>query len=249
MKLKHLSLTILLFILPYQLYADTLGIYLGAGVWNHDATGTAKEATSAISFDLEKDLYLQEEQEGYFYIAFEHPLPLIPNIRFASTKLSNAGAGATTIDVNIGGESFPAGTTLTTTLVLDSTDLTLYYEILDNVVELDLGLTARKLDGSFKTFSTTLTATETLDETIPLLYAAVAFNLPVTGLSLKAEGNFIGSSDVNHSDFQVKLGYEFASIFGIEGGYRAQNFEIADTSNVTANMKFSGIFAGLFLHF
>lgn len=249
MKFKHLLLATLLFFLPYQLYADTLGVYIGAGIWNHDATGTAQENTSATSFDLEKDLYLKEEQEGYFYIAFEHPVPLIPNVKFASTKLSNSGAGATTVTVNIGGESFTAGTNLTTTLVLDSTDLTLYYEILDNVVELDLGLTARKLDGKFNTSDGTLTANETLDETIPLLYAAVAFNLPVTGLSFKAEGNFVGTSDVNHSDFQVKLGYEFASIFGVEGGYRAQNFDIKNTSNVTANMKFSGIFAGVFLHF
>ncbi|MFV1984898.1 MAG: TIGR04219 family outer membrane beta-barrel protein, partial [Thiohalomonadales bacterium] len=223
--------------------------YMGAGAWNHDATGTATDKMTGFSFDLENDLYLKEEIEGYFYIAVEHPLPIIPNIRFASTKLSNAGAGVTTVTVNIGGESFSAGTVLNTSLVLDSTDITLYYEILDNIVEFDLGLTARKLDGKFKTSSSMITATETLDETIPMLYAALGFNLPITGLSFNAEGNFIGTSDVNHSDFLLKIKYELFSVFGIEGGYRAQKFEIDNSSSITANMKFSGVFAGIFFHF
>jgi len=247
MKIK-LLLTTLFFILPFQLYADTIGVYLGAGVWNHNASGQIKDS-GTLSFDLENDLHFKEEQEGYFYIAVEHPIPLIPNIRFASTKLSHAGSGLTTVTVTIGDQTFTAGDNLTTNLVFDTTDITFYYEILDNIVELDLGLTARQIDGNLKIVSSTITANETIDETIPMLYAAVGFNLPGTGLSFFAEGNFVGVSDLSYSDFTAKVRYEIIDVFGVEGGYRAQNLEIDDSPTVVADLKFSGVFAGVFVHF
>ncbi len=249
MKLKHLLLTLFLFIFPYQLYADTLGVYLGAGVWNHSVSGKIKDS-GTNSFDFENDLHLTEEQEGYLYIAIEHPVPLIPNVKFSSTKLSHDGSGITTVTVTIGDQTFTAGDTLTTNLTFDTTDITLYYEILDNVVELDLGLTARKVDGGLKIVSLAVgTADEKIDETIPMLYAAVGFNLPVTGLSFQAEGNFVGVNELNYSDLIVKARYEFATVFGVEAGYRTQNIEIDDAPTVVADMKFSGVFAGVFLHF
>lgn len=248
MKLK-LLLTMLFLVLPYQLYADTIGVYVGAGVWNHDPSGSIKDS-SVDAFDLKRDFHLKEETEGYFYIAIEHPLPLIPNVKFASTKLSHAGSGITTVNANIGGVNIGVNENLDTKLVLDSTDITLYYELLDNVVEFDLGLTARKLDGSLDIVASTAgNVSEIIDETVPMIYVAAAFNLPVTGLSIHAEGNFIGVSDVSYSDFTTKVRYEIISVFGIEGGYRAQKLEIDDSPDVVVDMKFSGVFAGVYVHF
>ena len=67
--------------------ADTLlGLYIGGQIWSNDASGTFGEGTddqSVFEFD--------DENQGSFYVAFEHPIPLIPNIKIASTTLDTVG--------------------------------------------------------------------------------------------------------------------------------------------------------------
>lgn len=250
MKLKHILITTFLFIFPYQLYADTLGVYIGGGLWDHSASGTFRDNTAAstTTINFEDDLKLKDEQEGYFYIAFEHPMPLVPNIKFASTKMSHKGSGTITIPVTFGGQNFIATESVTSKIQLDATDITAYYEVLDNVVELDLGLTARKIEGGFAITGTGATGEQLFNETIPLLYAALSINLPA-GFQLNAEGNFIGVNDVSYTDLTVKLRYEIVGVLGIEGGVRSQDLEVTGASDITADIKFSGPFVGLFVHF
>ncbi|VAW92901.1 hypothetical protein MNBD_GAMMA22-519 [hydrothermal vent metagenome] len=246
MKLKYLLITPLLFVFPIQAYADAIGVYLGAGSWNHSASGYVSD--SSLNIDLKDDLNLKDNQEGYFYIAIEHPVPIIPNIKFASTKLGHQGNGIMTQSVSFGGQTFNISDPVASTIVLDSTDITAYYEILDNVVELDLGLTARKLDGKIRIVSTAVTGEELINQTVPMIYAAVAFNLPA-GITLNGESNFISAGGVTYTDLMVKLRYEIVSVFGVEGGIRTQKLSLKDIDNVTADVTFSGPFIGAFLHF
>jgi len=247
MKLKHILLTSLFFIFPYQLHADTIGVYLGAGVWNHSASGYVRDS-GTVNFDLKKDLHLKDKQEGYFYIAVEHPVPLIPNIKFTSTKMSHAGSGAITVSTTFGGKTFSANDNVDTIINLDSTDITAYYEILDNVIELDLGLTARKLDGKVSLVGAAVTGVQKIDQTIPLIYAALSINLPA-GITLNGEGNFIGVGGVSYTDLTVKLRYEIIDVFGVEGGVRSQNLSLDAVDSVSADLTFSGPFVGVFVHF
>ncbi len=247
MKLKYLLLTPLLLIFPFHASADALGVYLGAGSWNHSASGYVSDSSTNI--DLKDDLNLKDNQEGYFYIAIEHPLPIIPNIKFASTKLSHAGNGILTQTVTFGGQPFNLAESVTSTVVLDSTDVTAYYEILDNVVELDLGLTARKLDGKIRVVGAISgTGEQLINETVPMIYAALSVNLPA-GITLNGESNFVSAAGVTYTDLLVKLRYEIVSVFGVEGGIRTQKLSLKNIDNVTADITFSGPFIGAFLHF
>lgn len=249
MKLKQLLITTLFFIFPFQLYADTIGVYLGAGVWNHAASGNVRD-TGTVNFDLKNDLKLKDKQEGYFYIAVEHPIPLIPNFKFASTKMSQSGTGSINVSTTFNGQTFTAGNNVETTIILDSTDITAYYEILDNVVEVDIGLTARKISGKVRLNNTSLSVVgeQKIDQTIPLIYAALSFNLPA-GITLNGEGNFIGVGGVSYTDLTLKVRYEIIDVLGVEGGVRSQNLSLNDTNNVSADLTFSGVFFGVFAHF
>ncbi len=247
MKFKNLLLLIVFFVFPYQLYADTIGVQLGAGVWSHSATGYVSD--SADTIDLKSDLNLEDKQEGYFYIAVEHPLPIIPNIRFASTKLSHAGNGIITSSKTFGGVTYNLNEAVSSTIILDSTDITIYYEILDNVVELDFGLTARKLDGKIRIVgASTGVGEQTINETVPLVYLAVGVHLPA-GLTLNAEINAVSVGGVSYSDFLVKLRYGFIDMFGVEGGVRTQKLTLKNIDNLDADISFSGLFVGAYLHF
>ncbi len=247
MKLKHLLITTLLFIFPLQVFADTIGVQLGAGVWSHSASGYVSDSGDTI--DLKTDLNLKDKQEGYFYIAIEHPLPIIPNIKFSSTKLSHVGNGIITASQTFGGITYNLNEAVSSTVILDSTDITIYYEILDNVVELDFGLTARKLDGKIRIVgATTGTGEQIINETVPLVYLAVGVHLPA-GLTLNGEVNAVSAGGVTYSDFLIKLRYGFVDMFGVEGGIRTQKLTLKNIDNLTADISFSGPFVGAYVHF
>ena len=74
----------------------------------------------------------------------------------------------------------------------EQTDITLYYELLDRVVSLDLGLNTRYVDSRMQT-SGEISGSESADVSgwAPMLYAAVGGELPFTGLSLGAQGSLI----------------------------------------------------------
>ena len=119
--------------------ADTLlGLYIGGQIWSNDASGTFGEGSddqSVFEFD--------DENQGSFYVAFEHPIPLIPNIKIASTTLDTVGGTQLTDTFTFEDVTYPVGTTLDTTLDASFVDYTLYYEVFDNdLLTLDIKITA-----------------------------------------------------------------------------------------------------------
>ena len=59
--------------------ADALGIYIGGGVWDHDPMGTFGTVGDDV-IDMESNLKYTGEKDSYIYAAFEHPVPVVPNI-------------------------------------------------------------------------------------------------------------------------------------------------------------------------
>src|SRR5690606_18764663 len=106
----------------------------------------------------------------------EHPVPYLPNIRLGQTNLTHDGFGVLHF---LGTDYAFRGT-----IDLSHTDVTGYYEVLDNIVSLDLGLTARIFDGEIKTDF--IASTIPLDSVYALLYANVQVDIPATGLALGA---------------------------------------------------------------
>jgi len=72
--------------------ADTLlGLYIGGQIWANQAEGAFGEGqTEQAVFNFD------DEYQGSFFIAIEHPIPLIPNVKIASTTLDTVGG--TTIE-------------------------------------------------------------------------------------------------------------------------------------------------------
>jgi outer membrane protein len=219
--------------------ADFLGLYVGGGSWSHDPSGGFQSQNpGSDNISMNNSLGLSDESEGYAYIAFDHPLPLLPNVRLERTALTHNGVSS---GVNFNGQT---GLTGPAVVSLDSTDLTLYWRLLDNWVNLDVGLTLRKFDGEF----TIDTETLLLEETIPMIYAAAQFDLPFTGLSVGGDINVISVSGNTLSDTRVRLLYEFGLV-GVEAGLRSTAIELDDVDNVTTDISFDGLFVGAFLHF
>lgn len=216
--------------------ADVLGLYVGAGSWNHEPTGTFGTTGDDI-IDLESDLSYSKESDTYFYAAFEHFIPLVPNIRIERSALGHSGA-ATNLNYN--------GVTVTgdSSINLDTTDAIIYWRLLDNWVNFDFGLNVRKLDGDF----TIDTEVVSVSETIPMIYLAAQFDLPFTGFSIGADINTLSVSDVTYQDVRLRAIYEMG-VIGFEAGYKSTSVELDNVSNLNADLEFKGIMLGAFLHF
>ena len=220
--------------------ADFLGLYVGGGSWNHDPSGSfeSTQAGSSLDIDMQSSLGLSDESETYVWAAFDHPIPFLPNIRLEKTSLSHNGTVTSPVNFN-GGPTSGAST-----VSLDSTDAILYYRLLDNWVNLDLGLNLRKIDGEFTIGSRSLS----VSETIPMLYAAAQFDLPFTGLSVGADYKLVSYDGSSYDDLRLRALYEMG-VVGFELGLRTTTITLDDVDNVNADIDFDGLMFGMFLHF
>ncbi|MEX0941469.1 MAG: TIGR04219 family outer membrane beta-barrel protein [Pseudomonadales bacterium] len=240
--MKRACLALTLAVTCTAAQADFIGIYAGAGTWNADFSG---DVISNVSLD--SDLNLTGTNANHFYAAFEHPIPLIPNIRVARTAIDDSGTGALTSSFTFAGQTFTASQPVNSKLDLTHTDITLYYELVDIGFDLDVGITGRVFDGEV----VVNTAREDLEGTLPMLYARTKIGLPFTGTYVNASINTIGS---RHSDYTLAIGWETENFilpeFGIEAGYRNLSVDLDESDvDVVVDAKLDGVFINLTAHF
>lgn len=204
--------------------ADVLGLGANVSYWDSDLTGNASQGGDTV--DVENDLNLDSDSNANLTAIFEHPIPLLPNVRLNYTAIEQSGRG----ELGSGYDTIGAGAPVQSELDLDQLDLTLYYELLDNWVNLDAGLTARKMDGKLTVRDVTgvSPASETeVDAVIPMLYAAARFDLPLTGLSIGVEGNGVSYGGDSIIDGAGYAQYDI-SVLRLRAGYRQMNIDYED---------------------
>ncbi len=255
MKQHHLFIALLaglsLSVTSFTAQADLIGLQIGGGGWKHDPSGNFRynSGSSSVSIDLDSDLHMQTQTQGYFYINFENPIPLLPNVRVMSTKLENSGSGQISQSFVFNNQTYTASTSVTSTLNLNQTDLTLYWEPLDNIVSFDFGLTLKKISGEATLISAALgSSSTTFSQVIPMGYLMLGVS-PMPGLLISAETNVIQYSGSTISDFTAKVSYTTDYFLGIEAGYRKQVYKLDNVSGVFSDMRFSGPFLGAYLKF
>ncbi len=218
MKIKQL-IPLLALTAPFAANADFLSISAGGGLWYDTPGGTYQGA------DTNDDLAWSEESQGYLFVTFEHFVPIIPNARLSYTSLDHTGSDTS------------GPTAINNELVVEMTDLLLYYEVLDNIVSLDLGLNIRNLKFDFVTSDASLTSH--VDETFPMLYALVGAS-PWPDLIVSGELSIINFDGIEITDFIAKVAYTTNSFVGFEAGYRHQKLVLDDVDNTNADLTFDG---------
>ncbi len=256
MKKRLLALAVAALVGPMAAQADTiLGVYLSAGKWNQDFSGQVGTANATV-IDMQDDLGLSDDSGNTLSVALEHPVPLIPNVRYSSTKLESAATNALTRELEYDGQTFSNTTTVHTEVDLSHQDYLLYYEMLDNWVTLDLGLNIRKFDSAISLTDVNNTSNSgkaTLEGSLPMLYGRVEFQLPFTGLSVGAEMMGLSVGDASIKDVKLRAAYEFFMGLGVEVGQRTFSIdydpEDPDADEVIADIEFKGTYAAVTYHF
>ena len=216
--------------------ADILGLTAEIGMFSPDADiNFSDHNKTSGSNDISADT------STYYGIAFEHPLPLIPNVRLQGTSLETSGTVTSSTTFN--------GSNLTGKAALDlsHTDYTLYYEFLDGLLWLDLdaGFTLRNFDGSIEL------ATQKADfnAIIPMGYVSAYVTVPGTSIALGGELKTLAIGDSSITDTTLKVKYETPFLVGIEGGYRSMDIDLVDIDGKDINSKNSGMFIGASIDF
>jgi len=239
-------------VLCTSVQADTLlGLYIGGQVWANQAKGSFGEGeTDQAVFNFD------DEYQGSFFIAIEHPIPLIPNVKISSTTLDTVGGTTIESSFTFEGQTYVANSKLDTTFDASYIDYTFYYEVFDNdLLTFDFGVTARDLDSQVKVVEQTSTQSSDLSVSgfIPLFYVNTIIGLPFTGFNVFAEANFLSYDDSTVYDYQVGVSYSILDNLAVDLditlGYRALKLELNDIDGLYSDLNFDGVFAGAVVHF
>ncbi len=246
MKLSSLSMALGLTLsaVAPSTFADTIfGIYAGAGQWTSDYSGQAGDPAVTA-----KDLGFTDSDNSFFYVAIEHPVPLLPNIKLLHQEIQSSQSATLDQTFGLGGTNFTDE--INSDFDLSSNEATLYYELLDNWVNFDFGVTLRQYDGYLKAESNSESENVDLDVAIPLVYGKFQFDLPLSGLSVAVEANMIKYQENQLMDYNAKVAYLFDSVLdlSLEAGYRKLSLKV-DDDDIQTNLDLDGPYVGAMLHF
>ncbi len=225
--------------------ADFVGLNIGADKWSPDISGSFNTSGDS-TINLQNDLGFDDTSSSALTISFEHPIPMIPNVRYQGRDLSQSASS------NVGSITFdgiPYSGAINSKLDLSNNELVLYYELLDNWINLDLGLDLKMFDGSVSISDNTTTTSINVDETIPMLYLSARFDLPLTGFYVGANIQQLSVGDSSAEDTSLMVGYESKIGLGIEGGIKTFSLELDDAADLNTNLEYDGVYLNGYFHF
>jgi outer membrane protein len=252
--MRKLSCLVLLSVLyTSQVQADTLlGFTAGIELWNIDSSGSLSDVSESDMqfFDL------GSEGKGVASIAFEHPVPLVPNFKVRTNDLSSEGDIELDEPFRYGGTTFSAGREVNVEFDVQSTDFVLYYELFDNdLVSFDFGLNLKYLDGDIRIedIQTSLATQDRFKGYVPMLYGATLIGIPTTPLWVYGDLNILSVGDHTLQDYQLGVAYSvidnLAMDLRLKGGYRSFSLELDDLDGVYTDWDFDGFYLGLEVDF
>lgn len=223
--------------------AEFIGLNLSASNWA-SISPSSFDSTDSDSIDLIDDLDVDDPSQTSMTFILEHPIGVLPNIRYQGSQLDS--------DLRISGAAFDSGNQSSSTFDLAHDDIVLYYQLLDNWVDLDLGVDVKRVDGEIS-YNSTPGNTVSIDETIPLLYLSARFDLPLDGLYVGANINAnvidLGISESSAQDSTIMMGYESGTGLGIEGGYKYFSLDLDNVDAADTELEYDGVFLNGYINF
>lgn len=232
--------------------ADWLfGVHTEAQYWQAENDGGFTQSPENHAWDWD------DEGASRLSVNINHFVPFVPNVMIERQWLESSGIADHTSDLSIRGTTFNApadGGILNSTWDLGHDTYTLYYRLFDNsLLEFYFGLSAKKFNGSMMVSDGTTTFSQDISETVPMGYVRITAGLPLTGWSVRAQGQPVSIGDHDVYDIEASLRYEFFNTLALEGvlavGYREFSMKLDDASGLYSDFAVSGPFVNFSLHF
>jgi outer membrane protein len=245
---KIILSTLLASTLAVSVNADFLGAEAGYALWQSGLTGNIQNGTDTV--DFEKDLGFTSSADNSFIWAYvDHPFPFLPNLKIQKTNYSDSATGTLNRNFSFAKTDLVISENATSEFTLDQTDVILYWRLLDNWVNLDIGFGLKNLNGNMKIDTTRKHIDEDFSVAIPLGYAKARFDLPFSGISVETDISTISYNGNKFSDIKTAVVYETFYGLGATAGYRAESVTLDDINDITVDIEVSGMYVGVFYHF
>lgn len=232
-------------------WCDALGFQAGAGQWYINLEGDVGQNGANTTLD---NLGFDDETSNVFWAQFEHPIPFIPNLRVMHSTISATELSTAFQRFIFGGIQFDAEIRVLTDMDLSHTDATLYYELLDNWVTFDLGITARHMEGFVEVQNELpVIARAELEGVLPMGYMNLQLDFPRSGWSIGGTVNAISYRGDKVTDLSGRIGYAFEVTslmdIGVNVGYRTMSILAKEFDDLYADATISGSYAELIIRF
>jgi len=229
--------------------AEFIGLNIGANPATSAQSGAFSNNSS--SFDLVDDLDADSSAQSSMVLILEHPIAVLPNVRYQGYNLNSSDNSGLNSDIGLNGGMLEAAGNGNSAFDLDHEDIVLYYQLLNNWIDLDMGVDLKRFDGQIS--QTGHEGSVTVDETIPLLYLSARIDLPVSGMYVGASINAnvvdLGISESTAQDSTFLLGYQSGTGLGIEGGIKYFSLELNDADNLDNDFEYDGLFLNGYINF
>jgi outer membrane protein len=238
-------------LIPSLSYADNFSLYGGVGQWEIKMEGDVGQGGINTSLD---SLGIDNETGNVFWLMFEHPVPFIPNLRLMHSEIAAVANSVASQVISIGNIEIEVEAKIQTTMDLAHTDVTLYYELLDNWFSFDLGITARQMKGYVEVLPEIGGRFRAeMDGVVPTAYLNLQLDFPYSGWHIGAMANAAAYDGDKITDVIGKIGYEFeitsAMAIGMNIGYRQMDLLLEEFYALNADASLSGAFVELLIHF
>jgi outer membrane protein len=205
--------------------------------------------------DLKNDARIGDKTQPWARLKFEHPIPIIPNIKLAYMPVKFEGGGTLTQNIKWGNFTFALNTDYNLSVKLDRVDATLYYNLpfiktaTAGKLDIELGLNVRTImfEGKLQgTVTGGVAVSESASITLPIPMGHLASEIrPINQLSLLGEFNYIGYGKNAYYDYRA--GLRLSPVRAplkpfVEIGYRHEKLKL-DVEDVKTDINIKGPYA------
>jgi len=230
--------------------AEFIGLNIGANPATTAYSGAFYNNSSSI--DLVDDLDADSTAQSSMVLILEHPIRVLPNVRYHGYNLDSSASSGINSNIGLYGNMLNATNDGASAFDLDHEDIVLYYQLLNNWIDLDMGVDLKRFEGQVSQAGPS-GGSISVDETIPLLYLSARVDLPLKGLYVGADINAniidLGISESTAQDSTFMLGYQSGTGLGIEGGIKYYSLELNDTNNLGTDFEYDGLFLNGYINF
>ena len=251
-RVLSLSPLLALMLVPGQVLAGMplVNIHGGLLYWNSSLSGDI--AADGDDVDMEDDLGFGRERHNILYLGVEHPVPFVPNARLRHMELDDSARGTVEQDFTFAGQQFTAEENVSSEYDFTITDISLYYSLPVPAVDVNAGLTVRRLEVDARIRSRDNPGNEENvdgDGVFPMLHGSLEGSLPLTGFYAGGEANVVSYDGNSFRDGRAYVGWTSDFALGVELGYQALQFKIDDLDGIDADISKTGPYLGLSLRF
>jgi len=242
MKLAVVALAGAMLLLDSQARADMLGLTLTADVAKLGLSGRAGDHGFSQPLQFSDDSW----QSGS--ISFEHPLPLIPNI--AVRRQSATWAGRTELSALLQLDQIGYGrqSTIRNSLDLQSTEVNLYYELLDHsLLSFDAGISALVYDIALAVAEPE--KRRGASGILPLVSAHLT--VPLWGIDSAVfwQGNYSNYRDQRWTESKIGFSYQMVDLkffsAAVKLGWQEQSVALINRDRLDLDFQMTGPFLAL----